>query len=323
MRFRMVKKALEMTMLGSECFDGTRCSCGSALGSHLYIDDAPRITAKAIGDAVATIAELSAEHPEQRISAPLRQEDAVLLSLQLRDWAGHLVWEQGHQLTPCDLHCGETVFYDLRRDPRVLINRPFQKLAVYIPRAVFDALEDEAKSPPIGDISYRPGVGIADRRVRNVGSVLVSELAQPGRADLLFIGYEMLALTVHVASVYGNFRPNTRLKKGGLAPWQAKRAKEMLSEKLDSSLNLKDLASECGLSVSHFSRAFHRSTGMAPHQWRIKRRVEMAKTIMRRSREALPEIALECGFTDQSHFSRIFTRYTGTSPGQWRRCFAE
>ena len=90
-------------MLGSDSISETGACCGGALGSHLYIDDAPRIAAKAIGDAIATIAELSAEHPEQRMSAPIHPEDAVLLSLQLRDWAGHVVWEDGHQLSACDL----------------------------------------------------------------------------------------------------------------------------------------------------------------------------------------------------------------------------
>lgn len=34
----------------------------------------------------------------------------------------------------------------------------------------------------------------------------------------------------------------------------------------------------------------------------------------------LAEIALDCGFADQSHFTRVFTREEGTSPGSWRRC---
>jgi AraC family transcriptional regulator len=33
----------------------------------------------------------------------------------------------------------------------------------------------------------------------------------------------------------------------------------------------------------------------------------------------LAEIALDCGFSEQSHFTRTFTRMVGTSPGEWRR----
>jgi AraC-like DNA-binding protein len=96
----------------------------------------------------------------------------------------------------------------------------------------------------------------------------------------------------------------------------------MLSANLGSNLDLKDLASECGLSISYFCRAFRVSTGLAPHQWQIKRRIEVAKSLLRDNRKCLAEIAVGCGFTDQSHFTRIFTREVGTSPGQWRRCIA-
>ena len=34
---------------------------------------------------------------------------------------------------------------------------------------------------------------------------------------------------------------------------------------------------------------------------------------------SLAEVALACGFADQSHFTRVFTRTVGTSPGAWRR----
>jgi len=288
------------------------------LGAHLYIENAPRMAARAIDDTVVTIAQLDAERPERRTSAPLDPEDAVLLSLQFRNCPGHAVWENGCKAPPCDLLTGDTVIYDLRRDPRILIDHPFRTVAIHIPRAVFDALEEDAKSPPTGDISYRPGTGVPDERIMSLGSLLLPELAQP-RACALFIGYVTVALVAHVASAYGHFKPNGRPAKSGLAPWQARRAQEMLSANLDGNLGLKDIARECGLSVSHFSRAFRGSVGMPPHRWLIKRRVDAAKARMREGREALSEIALACGFSDQSHFTRVFLRETGTSPGQWRR----
>jgi len=293
---------------------------GANFGSHLYLDNAPRISVNPIDSAEVTIAEFAAESPQSRISAPIQNEDAILLSLQLRDWPTHIVWENGREQSPWNARCGETIIYDLRRDPRIMINQPFRKLAFHIPRATFDAIEEEAKSPPTGDISYRPGVGVADPRISNIGSALIHEIVSPEEADRLFVGYMILALSAHVATAYGNFEPNSRLAKGGLAPWQAKRAKDMLGADLSAKLELKDLACECGLSVSHFSQAFRGSTGMPPHQWRIKRRLDVAKAMMRDSSATLAEIAITCGFTDQSHFTRTFTRETGTSPGQWRRC---
>src|SRR5262249_12050379 len=106
---------------------------------------------------------------------------------------------------------------------------------------------------------------------------------------------------------------------GGLAPWQEQHAKEMMNECLDGDVSLSDLARECRLSVTHFVRAFRRSTGLSPHQWLLARRIDRAKSLLAESGLSLAEIALACGFWDQSHFTRVFTADVGTSPGRWRR----
>jgi AraC-like DNA-binding protein len=74
------------------------------------------------------------------------------------------------------------------------------------------------------------------------------------------------------------------------------------------------------LSVSHFSRAFAVSIGLPPHRWLLNRRVERAKSMLSNAAPTLSEVAIACGFADQSHFTRTFTREVGISPGAWRRC---
>ena len=108
-------------------------------------------------------------------------------------------------------------------------------------------------------------------------------------------------------------------RRGGLAAWQERRAKDMLVANLDGAVALADVAQECRLSVSHFSRAFRQSMGVAPHRWLLNRRVEFAKELLQAPDSSLSEIALRCGFADQSHFTRVFTRRAGVSPGAWRR----
>jgi transcriptional regulator GlxA family with amidase domain len=107
--------------------------------------------------------------------------------------------------------------------------------------------------------------------------------------------------------------------RGGLAPWQVSRAKEILNANLDGRVPLNEVARECRLSVSHFSRAFRCTMGAAPHHWLLKRRVEVAKEKLRDTGLSLLDVALACGFADQSHFTRVFTRMVGVSPGAWRR----
>ena len=101
------------------------------------------------------------------------------------------------------------------------------------------------------------------------------------------------------------------------------RAKEVLSANLDGRIPLKEVALECGLSSSYFSRAFRRSMGSSPHKWLLMLRVETAKQKLRDSRLSLRDVALACGFADQSHLTQVFTRIVGASPGAWRRALDE
>jgi len=100
--------------------------------------------------------------------------------------------------------------------------------------------------------------------------------------------------------------------------WQERRAR-LLEAQLDGEVTLSRLAQECGLSVSHFARAFRQSTGTSPHRWLLVRRAEKAKDLLHNSALPLAEIGLACGFGDQSHFTRVFTKLTGASPGASRR----
>jgi len=106
---------------------------------------------------------------------------------------------------------------------------------------------------------------------------------------------------------------------GGLARWQARRALTYIEAHLESRLDVPLLAKLVSFSKSHFSRAFKQSLGLPPMTYVKLRRVEKAKTLMTSTNQQLTEIALICGFADQSHLNRSFRRVLGVSPGRWRR----
>ena len=115
----------------------------------------------------------------------------------------------------------------------------------------------------------------------------------------------------------------SRPARGGLAPWQERRAKEILRANLDGGVLLKEVARECGLSVGHFSRAFRRTLGVAPHKWQLEQRIVLSKEKLRDGDLPLSTVAAECGFSDQSHLTREFKRAVGISPGAWRRALKQ
>jgi transcriptional regulator GlxA family with amidase domain len=100
---------------------------------------------------------------------------------------------------------------------------------------------------------------------------------------------------------------------------EERRAKELIDANIGGGITLNVLARACGLSTRHFTRAFRQSIGGAPYQWLQYRRTEKAKQLLEKSSASLSDIALDCGFADQSHFTRTFSRVAGATPKTWRR----
>lgn len=113
--------------------------------------------------------------------------------------------------------------------------------------------------------------------------------------------------------------PHISVQRGSLAFWQAKRALAFIEGNLESKIAIRDMAQCFGVSKSHFSRAFKQSIGCPPMTYVCRRRVERVKQLMAARRHRLSDIALACGFADQSHLNRVFRRIMGVSPGVWRR----
>ena len=84
-------------------------------------------------------------------------------------------------------------------------------------------------------------------------------------------------------------------------------------------MTLVDLVDACGLSASHFLRAFRRSAGLTPHRWLQEQRLATARRLLAGTEQALAETASAAAFGDQSHFTRVFSKSVGVSPGAWRR----
>ena len=125
-----------------------------------------------------------------------------------------------------------------------------------------------------------------------------------------------LAVCAELAREAGRPAPAAR---GGLAPRQLALVRELVEARLAEDLGLAELAAEAGLSPSHFTRAFRRSTGLTPHRYLMARRVERARALLEGGELALAEVALASGFADQSHFTSAFRRATGLTPGAHRR----
>lgn len=105
----------------------------------------------------------------------------------------------------------------------------------------------------------------------------------------------------------------------GLLPWQAKRVRDYVEADLHGQVSLKVAADRARLSPGYFSRRFRQSFGLSFSRFVAARRIDRAQNLILGQGGNLCEIALACGFADQSHFTRTFSNLMGCSPSRWRR----
>ena len=287
------------------------------------LEDLPSIVARSLRGPEIVVSDLRVNKPSGLLSDPLPREDAYMLCLVLRALPGNSYWEEGRELGRFSLERGHTAISDLRKDPSGLIEQPIHTMLFKLPRATINDLADEINVQRIDELRFKPGVGMFDETMMHLGLSLSSAFETPDHVNRLFMDHVTLAIAAHVARTYGGMQIAPRLVVGGLAAWQEKRAKEMLAGNLSGATPLNEIAAACGLSVSHFSRAFRNSTGLAPHAWLLQARVESAKAMLRKREISMSDIATACGFADRSHFARVFARTIGISPGAWRKAMLD
>ena len=291
---------------------------GRDLGVNFGADEAPCIVTRSLHRAEIAVTELRVDQPLGRLSDPIPREDGYMLCLMLREIPNNVYFEEGRQVSAFSLPAGVTTIHDLKRDPLAVMDKPIHSLLWYLSRATLDALADHANAPRVDELRYQPGVAVNDETIRQISLAVLPALQTPEQVSRLFADHVTMAFAAHAAHAYGGMQSVQRVK-GGLAPWQERRSKEMIAADRSGATSLVAVAEACGLSVGYFSRAFRKTTGLAPHTWLQHARVERAMTMLRGTDKSLSEIALAGGFSDQSHFTRVFTQRVGMSPGAWRR----
>jgi len=90
-------------------------------------------------------------------------------------------------------------------------------------------------------------------------------------------------------------------------------------ENLTKKLKLEEIATETGLSASHYSRLFQNRTGHSPIDYFIQLKIQRACRLLDNSGLMIADVAREMGFDDQFYFSRVFRKVMGMSPVEYRK----
>jgi len=96
--------------------------------------------------------------------------------------------------------------------------------------------------------------------------------------------------------------------------------KEILCDNLDIDITLERVSKELNINPYTLLRNFKSSVGVTPHAYRMNHRIELAKKLLKNS-TSISQVALECGFCDQSHLNRHFKAITAATPKEYQLNF--
>src|SRR5579872_1561680 len=210
-----------------------------------------------------------------------------------------------------------TTFIDLNCRMEMWVRGPFDYLHYYLSQGLLEriALDNGVST----SFRLQEAFFIEDLVVAQLTKSILAPVEHEEPLDRLALDQIAMVLGAHTLQAHCGAPKFAAEPRRGLEAWQKLRTEEMLRANLQGNLTVKELASTCSLSESHFARCFRISFGTSVHQRLIRLRIEHAKDLLSRTRKSLVEVALLSGFCDQAAFTRSFSRMEHITPSHWRR----
>jgi len=111
--------------------------------------------------------------------------------------------------------------------------------------------------------------------------------------------------------------PNRAVQK--LKARTLSKVREYTSAHISEGIHVSDLAVLAGMSLGRFALAFRASTGLTPHRYILRERIEAVGRLLSEHQHSLAEVALRCGFSSQQHMATVMKKIAGVTPSDVRR----
>jgi AraC family transcriptional regulator len=237
------------------------------------------------------------------------RSDHHRISYVLSDVSGAGRYDDG-PVQNCHILRNTLLFTPSNTEARWDLSTSIRKIQILQSHATYDHLISEMVWG--GTVHFHPGEISNDPLVSKILLTIANEV-RTGFLDRILADALSTALAVRIVRRFVDPSKITLAPSNGLSRERLQRVRDHIEANLDDGLTLADLAGVACLSTYHFSRSFKQAVGVGPRRYVMQRRVERAKTLIRRSNQPLALIAQEVGFTDQSHLTCFFRRETGTN----------
>lgn len=198
----------------------------------------------------------------------------------------------------------------------VRLHEACEVLHLYLEPALMAQLTVEVAD--IDSLELIPQFKLDDSLIYQIGIALKAKLEFNGLCDRLYTESMAMAISAHPIHYYSTQNLKIRSYSDGLSQARLQRAMEYIHEHLAQNPSVTEIAQMLQMSPYYFSHLFKQSTGITPHQYLLKCRIEQAKQLLKTTNLSIASIAIQVGFVDQSHLARHFKRQVGFLPNKFR-----
>jgi len=187
---------------------------------------------------------------------------------------------------------------------------------VMTPYFLARALEETAH---LADVELVPNWSLRDPHITSLMLTLSSDLKDGSPAGPLYGESLGVALAHYLIRRYSVRALREGAYKGGMPTFRLNRVLDFMRQNYAKETRLWELAQLAGMSPHYFCELFKKSTGLTPHQYLTRCRIDQARTLLRSREFGISQVAKATGFADQSHFTKVFRRIVGVTPTQFRQ----
>lgn len=170
-------------------------------------------------------------------------------------------------------------------------------------------------------VELAPRLQLRDARTEAIGWAIKADLEAELPSDPLYVDALAHALAVRLVETT---RDDTSTRAIGQSTRRlSARALRTLTDYIEGNLGrglrLGELAAVAGMGVTQLKATFRSTTGMSVHQYVLRRRVELARSLLETTARSMSDVAIAAGFSHQSHMATTMRRLLGRTPREFRR----
>ena len=189
---------------------------------------------------------------------------------------------------------------------------------IYLSNHLLKKVAEETFDRTPQSIELIDRLAVEDFFLKQIATALQDELTSPASVNQLYVESLQNVIAVHLLRHHCQVKfGEVQLTKGGLTQQQQKQVIDFVVANLNRKMGLEEISQQAKLSPFYFCRLFKQSIGITPYQYVRQQRIERAKQLLK-GRSPIAEIALMCGFCDQSTFTTSFRQTVGVTPKQYR-----